>query len=277
MSARGTSSRPDMKPIDHTESTRAARGNSAAPGLVIALWAVPRSVSTAFERMMTARGDFTVFNEPFSACYYFGPNRVSDRFPPETPSSDHDPDRILETFQESAADSAVFFRDMAYHVRDIISKEFLAQFTNTLLIRNPDLAIPSLYKRMPDFTLEETGYESLLALAELATDVAGTPPFAMDGEQLRRDPRTTVRAFCDATDIPFREDALEWQPQEEEHWNRWQEWYRDAANSSGFKRPARPPDPEVLAIPRVAEAIEHCRPLYEELKTYCADPQESPK
>jgi hypothetical protein len=32
---------------------------------MVMLWSVPRSRSTAFYRMMTKRGDFTGFHEPF--------------------------------------------------------------------------------------------------------------------------------------------------------------------------------------------------------------------
>ena len=47
---------------------------------VVFLWTVPRSVSTSFERMMSARGDHTVLDEPFSRSYYYGPDRRSDRY-----------------------------------------------------------------------------------------------------------------------------------------------------------------------------------------------------
>ena len=37
---------------------------------IIALWTHPRSISTAFERVMIERGDFNVLHEPFSYLYY---------------------------------------------------------------------------------------------------------------------------------------------------------------------------------------------------------------
>ena len=36
---------------------------------ILALWAVPRSTSTAFERMMRERGDFWVVDEPFGLSF----------------------------------------------------------------------------------------------------------------------------------------------------------------------------------------------------------------
>jgi sulfotransferase family protein len=35
----------------------------------VALWAVPRSMSTAFERVFVERDDFEGIHEPFSASY----------------------------------------------------------------------------------------------------------------------------------------------------------------------------------------------------------------
>jgi hypothetical protein len=45
----------------------------------VALWAVPRSISTAFERVFVERDDFEVLHEPFSASYYYGEDRLSNR------------------------------------------------------------------------------------------------------------------------------------------------------------------------------------------------------
>lgn len=39
----------------------------------LCLWAAPRTVSTAFDRMMRQRGDHTVLTEPFSCKYLFFP------------------------------------------------------------------------------------------------------------------------------------------------------------------------------------------------------------
>lgn len=46
----------------------------------LVLWAVPRSASTAFERVFIERGEHEVIHEPFSATYYHSTQRRSDRF-----------------------------------------------------------------------------------------------------------------------------------------------------------------------------------------------------
>ena len=42
---------------------------------IIALWAVPRSTSTAFEWMMRQRGDVACLHEPFGEAWYQGKTR----------------------------------------------------------------------------------------------------------------------------------------------------------------------------------------------------------
>ena len=47
---------------------------------ILALWATPRSTSTAFERVMSNRGDLTCLHEPFSEAFYYGEDRRNDRY-----------------------------------------------------------------------------------------------------------------------------------------------------------------------------------------------------
>lgn len=232
---------------------------------IVALWAVPRSVSTAFERMMSARGDFTIFNEPWSRCYYFGPDRRNERYAAETPSANREPTQILEGILSAAGSGPVFFKDMAYHATHYLDTEHLRSFTNTIIIRDPRLSVVSLYKKMPDFTLEETGFEALADFADRIIQLTGEAPHVVDGEDLRANPEAVCRGYCDAANIPFAPDALQWEAGREDHWNHWQEWFDDAAKSQGFKPPQREIDEETLRIPKVAEAVEYCMPYYEKL------------
>ena len=52
--------------------------SAQTPRSTLALWSAPRSRSTAFERMMRARGDFTVLHEPFSHLANYGSTTVDD-------------------------------------------------------------------------------------------------------------------------------------------------------------------------------------------------------
>ena len=57
---------------------------------ILALWAVPRSTSTAFERMMRERGDFGVHDEPFGQSFYYSQERRNNtRYPHIEPNSQY--------------------------------------------------------------------------------------------------------------------------------------------------------------------------------------------
>jgi Sulfotransferase domain len=228
---------------------------------IVTLWAVPRTASTAFERMMIERGDFAVFDEPFSAHYYFGPQKVSGRYAETRPESR--PGQILARLEAAARAGPVFVKDMAYHVVGFASPPFMKRFVNTFLVRDPAFAIPSLARMWPDFTEEETGYAALARLVDLA-EAAGQEPVILDSDDLCRDPEGTVRAWCEAVGIPFLPEALRWEAGMREEWGLWRDWYEATAASTAFRPPSGDPPPR--HDPRVASAYERALPHYEALR-----------
>jgi hypothetical protein len=227
----------------------------------VALWAVPRTASTAFERMVIERGDHTVFDEPFSEHYYFGPHKSSARFTEVRP--DADPAAILERVEAAARRGPVFVKDMAYHVAGVASPAFAGRFTNTFLIRDPARSLPSLARMWPDFTDEEAGYDALAALVGHA-EAAGQDPIVVDSDDLCRHPEAVVAAWCHRVGIPFVPEALTWAPGMREEWRLWPEWYGATSRSTGFRPPSGTPPPQ--EDERVAAASERCRPVYEALR-----------
>lgn len=233
------------------------------------LWAVPRSASTAFERMMIERGDHTVFDEPFSATYYFSEERVSDRFTrtlPRSRASD-----VLDELRRAAGDGPVFVKDMAYHAAGYLDASTVGGFVNTFLIRDPRRALPSLARRWPDFTDDETGYRALLEVFGIVRDATGEIPVVIDAADLRAAPAATIEAWCSAVGIAFEREALRWEPGMQPQWRLWPDWYVDVAASSGFL-PADEGEPPEVTDHRVAEAIRACLPVYEELAAHALEP-----
>ncbi len=227
----------------------------------LALWAVPRAASTAFERMVIERGDHHVLDEPFSEHYYFGPRKVSDRFDEVRP--DADPDAILDRVEAAARRGPLFLKDMAYHVAALASPAFAARFVNTFLIRDPARSLPSLARMWPDFTDEEAGFEALAALVRHA-EAAGQDPVVVDSDDLCRDPAGMVAAWCHRVGLPFVAEALSWEAGMRPEWVLWPDWYGATSRSTGFVAPSgEPPAP---ADRRVAAAVERCRPVYEALR-----------
>jgi hypothetical protein len=232
--------------------------------MILALWAVPRSVSTAFERSMRQRGDLIVFFGPFSDYYYYSTERASKRYLHLSPQQDCTALHTLSKLQDAARIGRVFIKDMAYYLRDCMCQSFVANFTNTFLIRHPRYALPSHYRLQPNFTLEEAGYHQQHRLMMLV-EAAGQTPLVIDGETLRTQPSRVLRHYCEGIGLPYMDRALTWHPGLHPAWSHSRRWVVDAAQSSSFLARTNK-DLQPLAIPRVREMYEQCYPLYEDMR-----------
>ena len=106
---------------------------------VIFLWAHPRSMSTAIERIMRERGDFDCLHEPFLHYYYI---ERSDRGLPHFDHEREHPTSYAGTrdlILRQAESSPVFAKDMSYYeMPEILEDEsFCRRVRHCFLIRNP--------------------------------------------------------------------------------------------------------------------------------------------
>jgi len=238
----------------------------------IALWAVPRSISTAFERVFVERGDFTVFHEPFSVSYYYSTERRSSRYAEEEPKEEYEHGRVLKKIL-TLGEKPVFIKDMAYHVAGFMTPEFVRNFRNTFIIREPRYVLASLYEMWPDFTFEEAGYEDLYRLFGYATE-EGQKPIVVDALDLSENPERLVAAYCKNLGIPHKPEALSWEPREIPEWRMWEGWHDEAQQSTGIGKASR----EEVTLPSELEAAyEHCLPYYEALYEKRLRPAEVPE
>jgi hypothetical protein len=205
---------------------------------VLALWATPRTVSTAFERMMLERGDHVVLDEPWSRAYYFGPERRSDRYPLTFPESTYT--NVRAGVLATGSSQQVFVKDMAYHAAPGLTDDDLAAMTHTFLIREPRAALVSLHAEWPDFTDDETGYAAQRELFDRVIEVTGSVPAVIDSDVLRSDPARIVGLWCDRVGIEHLPGSLHWEPGMRAEWQLWRDWYTNAAASTGFAPPGPP-------------------------------------
>jgi hypothetical protein len=226
----------------------------------VALWAVPRSISTAFERIFVERGDFTVFHEPFSASYYYSIERRSDRFASEEPKEKYGYAKVLAQIL-APSEKPVFIKDMAYHIAGFMSPEFVATFRNTFIIREPRYVLASLHEMWPDFTFEEAGYEQLHRLFEHALE-AGQEPVVIDASDLSENPEGIVAAYCKKLGIPFMPASLSWEPREVPEWKMWDSWHQGAQKSTGISTVS---SKEVRLSKELEEVYHRCLPYYKTL------------
>src|ERR671912_1589373 len=242
----------------------------------VALWAVRWSISRVSARVFVEGGYFEARTEPFSASYYYGEDRQSDRFADAEPKAEYGYERVVEDVFRPR-EQRVFLKDMAYHAKKLLSPEFASRFVNTFIVRDPKYVLVSLYKMWPDFTLEETGYEDLYRLFRYATD-AGEDVAVVDAMTFSENPAGVLAAYCEHLEVPFRSGSLTWESRDVQRWDNWEGWHEDAERSTGIK-PAERRDPELP--PELEEVYERCLPYYYELAAHAihatSRPAEAPR
>ena len=203
---------------------------------VIALWTYPRTVSTAFERVMMERGDFEVLHEPFSYLYYVHEKTATIQQEFIDPDHPVTYSAIREMIFETAKKRPLFFKDMAAHCFEnlVNDSDFLSCVTNTFLIRDPAKTIASYYALNPDVSNSEIGCEQLCRLYRFTQESTGRMPIIVDADDLEDDPAGLMESYCNSLGIKFLPHSLSWSPESSEKWKIWEGWHRDAAQSSGI-------------------------------------------
>ena len=237
----------------------------------LVLWAIPRSTSTAFEWMMTQRGDFNILHEPFGKSYYLSMERRSNRYSNGDFKSENNYANILSMIQQNNSSKRVFIKDMAFYVSHILNDDFLQSFEHTFLIRHPSKSLPSLFDKWPDFTFEEAGYQSLYELFQKVKDILGKPPALIDSDDLRQNPNAIVNAYCKKVSIPFIPEALQWKSQyrEDIYWDcDGHIWHSQVEQSQKFEIQKNNNYVSISDNDYLSEMYDECLSFYQKLFEY---------
>ena len=191
---------------------------------IVALWAVPRSTSTAFEWMMRQRGDLDCLHEPFGEAWYQGEDPLWPRFQEgDKTTAGLTLESVWDDIKAKAEQGPVFIKDFPHYINHMWDAEFLSHFTHAFLIRDPAKTLTSLYARWPDFDKLKVGFPEQRALYDLVMALNGSAPPVVDSDDLLENPHGMTAAFCEAVGIPFIESALTWEaggdPSEHSWWD----------------------------------------------------------
>jgi len=238
---------------------------------ILALWATPRSTSTAFEWMMRMRGDMTCFHEPFGEAWYQGEDARWPRIKPDSPrTAGLTFDSVWQTLILAAQKGPTFSKDFPHYIEHLWTDDFLEYFNHSFLIRDPAKVTTSMYKHWPDFVLKEAAFVEQRALFDRLCDKNGSAPPVIDSDDLLEKPHGIVEAYCNATGIPFIAEALSWESgdREEVSWYDGGSWHDNLRDSAGLKPQARKYIDISDAPARVQEIYATCLPHYEQLYQY---------
>lgn len=228
---------------------------------VIVLWAHSRSASTAFLRMMAERRDVVTVHEPLLHLTETGRVELPDGV---VVTGERD---LLAHLVAMGERRPVFVKevlDYPYqylfdHAADLIP------LTHTFVVRDPRRTISSHYAMKKSVTCAEIGYERLYELFETVWRVTARKPFVMLAEALLAEPARVVRAYCEYVGLPYRAEALHWEPGDRPEWRRHQAWHVDVSRSDGFRVPDREYPDTVDNNPSLRSFYEHHLPFYERL------------
>lgn len=233
----------------------------ASPAAPLGLWSAPRSMSTAFFRMMAERDEFCLIHEPFYACERGHPVEVGDR-------TLHNAAEVISFMRRCA--QPVFFKETTEyrHAKLFTTHPELLEMTHTFIIRDPRRVIESHFALNPKVTCDEIGFEHLAEIFELVHQETGVAPVVVDADQLVRDPAGVVSAYCRRVGLTERPDALTWEPGERPEWAATHTWHQDATASSTFQPVERSYQVTTANDERLARYLEHHLPFYQRLRSF---------
>jgi hypothetical protein len=220
------------------------------PGHLIALWAVPRSTSTAFEKTFSCRLDTKIIHEPFTDCYYFGSERRSRRYGDRPDRIRYNTSSALATiFAEPA--SVTFVKDLCFQAEPYAPRCFLESAINTFMVRDPDAVLASLFPLKPDYTEEEFGFVPLARMWHRVTTELRRESIVVDGDVFRAHPEKILRRYCERIGVRFDRCMLHWQNGAIRKWSDGErdsqaKWHYTLEHSTGIM-PPRKPRPQVAA------------------------------
>ncbi len=226
--------------------------------VILALWSAPRSRSTAFERMMCARGDFTVLHEPFSHVANYGSTTVDDELITSEP-------QLLAALRRTRGQ--VFFKDTTdFHYPHLLEDEaFLRDATHTFLVRHPREAIASHFALHPGLGRDEIGFAWLHEIFAAVRAATGATPVVVDSADLVARPAETVERYCAAVGIPFVPAALTWSTGMTPAWLRSERWHQGTSETTGFVQTLPRQSTAIEDSPLLAGYLEYHLPFYESL------------
>ena len=141
---------------------------------------------------------------------------------------------IMDTLLNPPTDMPVYFmKHMANHLIDL-NLDFLANFENVLLIRDPKDMLLSYSKNVKEPTLLDTAYKMQVDLLDFFTE-RGMPYVILNAKNVLLNPERQLKILCEKLNISFQDSMLEWEAgsrQEDGIWAKY--WYDSVHKSTGF-------------------------------------------
>jgi hypothetical protein len=150
-------------------------------------------------------------------------------------------------------------KHMTHHLIPQLPRDWLAQLTNVLLIRDPAEVVASYVRSRADVVAEDIG---LVQQTELYDLLGGDVP-VIDSADFLRDPEGYLRWLCTFSGLEFTDAMLSWPAGPRDSDGVWAPYWYDALIASTGFEPYR--QRSVSLSGAALEAAERSRPHYERL------------
>lgn len=228
----------------------------------INMWSSPRNVSTAMMYSWRQRSDTTVVDEPLYAHFLATTGRRHPGTEEVLASQNNNGRQVVEQVMAGPFPTpVVFFKQMAKHLVGL-DRDFLADYDNILLTREPFDMLTSFQVNVPDADLDETGFVELVEILDGLIE-AGREPIVIDSKDLLADPPAVLQELCRRLDLPWTDAMLSWPPGPKPEDGVWAPYWYDRVRASTGWAPHRPK--QATLLPRLEPVLEAARPLYERL------------
>lgn len=246
----------------------------------IAMWACPRSRSTAITRAFEQLDDCMIYDEPLDGCYFI--NRFTDHdrinYAPDYLSRHRDTNyssivkKLTGDLPEGKSFS--FQKHMSRHLLPNFDKSWISEVKNLFLIRNPRSTVFSYWKATTNsgFSWEEwesrVGWEEHYQLFQEIESLTQEKPLVIDSDDLVKDPQNYLKVLCSKLGVNFSEKILNWEPKKTNvlSWEdtKFEKFSEKVIHSNGFFQESKKDKIPDILVP----CINKCMPFYEEMYKY---------
>lgn len=233
----------------------------------IACWSGPRNISTALMRSWSSRIDTLVSDEPFYACYLKKKDLKHPMYKEIINHYENDYKNVIQNITAKIPNSRNIWyqKHMAHHIIDYHNLEWITNFNNCFLVRNPASVINSYIKKNQLSSSEELGYIQQYKMIKFLKK-KGEKCFVIDSSLLLQNPELILSKWCEALNIEFDSNMLHWDQKIYSTDGIWaQHWYDNVIKTQSFQKFE---DKNVLVKKEYYDIYLECKKYYEYLIQY---------
>ena len=234
----------------------------------IAMWSGPRNISTAMMRSFENREDTFVIDEPFYAFYlsHSGFNHPGKEEVLKSQSTNWD--EVVKLITGDIPDKKFIWyqKHMVHHIANEKDIDWLKNFHNCFLIRNPKEVIISYAKQTPINEITDLGFVQQVSLFKKIKTFTGKTPFVFDAKDILINPEKYLKKMCEYFNINFSSKMIKWPKGERNTDGVWSPyWYKNVINSDSFF-PYKDSKEEVPS--KYKNLLNECLSYYDYLRSY---------